>query len=99
MDMLGVVFPTIMYILGSILLVVLIVFIIRAIITLDKINLLLDDISNKVKSLDGIFNAINMTSSAISAVGDRLLEKVVSIFSKLSSRRKRKKRKGEEIYE
>lgn len=99
MDMLGVVFPTIMYILGSILLVVLIVFIIRAIITLDKVNLLLDDISNKVKSLDGIFNAINTTSSAISVVGDRLLEKVVSIFSKLSSRRKRKKREGEEIYE
>lgn len=99
MDMLGVVFPTIMYILGSILLVVLIVFIIRAIITLDKVNLLLDDISSKVKSLDGIFNAINTTSSAISAVGDRLLEKVVNIFSKLSSRRKRKKREGEEIYE
>lgn len=97
--MLEVVFPTIMYILGSISLVCLIVFIVKSIYTLDKVNEILDDVNGKVKSLDGLFNAINATSSAITAIGDSLIEKVITLFSKIGRKKQSKKRKEEDIDE
>ena len=99
MNMLEVVFPTIMYILGSISLVCLIVFIVKSIYTLDKVNEILDDVNGKVKSLDGLFNAINATSSAITAIGDSLIEKVITLFSKIGRKKQSKKRKEEDIDE
>ena len=98
MNMLGVVFPTIMYILGSILLVCLIIFILRCINTLDKVNEILDDVNNKVKTLDGLFAAIDTTTSAITAIGDGIMDKVFSLINKIGSHKK-KKRKEEDLYE
>ena len=91
-------FPILMYILGSILLVCLIVLVMKLISTVDKTNIILDDVQGKIKSLDGLFNAIDRTSSTISSIGDRILDKVFSITSKF--RRKKKVEKEEDdIYE
>jgi len=91
-------FPTLMYILGAILLVCVIVLVIKLIYTIDKTNSILDDIERKVHSLDSLFNAIDKTTSTISSIGDRILDKVFSIANKF--RRKKKIEKEEDdIYE
>lgn len=62
MDGLMQVFPIMMYVLGSILLVVTIILVIKLIYTVDKANEILDNVEAKVKTLDGFFNAINMNA-------------------------------------
>ena len=74
------VFPIMMYVLGSILLVVTIILVIKLIYTVDKANEILDNVEAKVKTLDGFFNAINMTSSAISSIGDRVIGAVAGLL-------------------
>lgn len=98
MDMLGVVFPTIMYILGSILLVCLIIFVLKSISILDKANAVLDDVNNKVKTLDGLFAAIDTASAAITALGDGIMDKVFTLINKIGNRKKRT-RKEEDLDE
>ena len=87
-----------MYILGSILLVCLIIFVLKSISILDKANEVLEDVNNKVKSLDGLFAAIDTASSAITAIGDGIMDKVFSLINKIGTRKKRK-RKEEDLYE
>jgi hypothetical protein len=86
-----------MYILGSILLACLIVLVLKLINTVDKTNSILDNIEGKVKSLDGLFETIDKTTSTISSIGDRLLDKVSSIFGKFG--RKRKLKEEDDIYD
>ena len=54
--------PIVLYILGSILLVVLIILGVKLIITMNKIENVVDDINTKVKTLDGFFSVIDFTS-------------------------------------
>jgi len=83
---------TMMYLLGVVLLVVLIILGLKMINLVDKSNEILDDVNDKVKSLDGLFNAINMTTSALSSVGDKIMNGVTSIFGKIVGRKKKKKK-------
>ena len=88
MDGLMQVFPIMMYVLGSILLVVTIILVIKLIYTVDKANEILDNVEAKVKTLDGFFNAINMTSSAISSIGDRIIGAVAGLLGKFKRKKK-----------
>lgn len=91
------IFPIIMYVLGSTLLIVTIILIIKLIYTVDKANELLDNVEEKVKTLDGFFNAINMTSSALSSIGDRVIDLVAGLLGRF--KRKNKKNKEDDLYE
>jgi len=97
MEALGQVLPILMYILGSILLVVLIILGIKLIQTIDKANMILDDLEQKSKSLNGIFSVVDNFSNAIAVVGDRVVDGVTGMIS--SFFHKRKKKKDEEIDE
>lgn len=97
MDGLMQVFPIMMYVLGSILLVVTIILVIKLIYTVDKANEILDNVEAKVKTLDGFFNTINMTSSAISSIGDRIIGAVAGLLGKF--KRKKKRNEEEDLYE
>ena len=97
MDGLMQVFPIMMYVLGSILLVVTIILVIKLIYTVDKANEILDNVEAKVKTLVGFFNAINMTSSAISSIGDRVIGAVAGLLGKF--KRKKKRNEEEDLYE
>ena len=57
--------PIILYVLGSILLVVLIILGIKLIITMNKIENVVDDINTKDKSLNGLFSVIDMTTDML----------------------------------
>ena len=90
------VLPVILYILGSILLVVLIVLGIKLINTMNKIQVVVDDINKKVDSLDGLFSIIDMTTDKLALLSDRMVDGITYVIKKLF---KPKKRKEEDTYE
>lgn len=83
----------ILYILGSILLIVLIILGIKLIITMNKITEITDDISTKLKSLNGFFSIIDFTTDKLATITDRFVEGVTSLIRKIF------KGKKEEEYE
>lgn len=85
--------PIVLYILGIILLVVLIIIGIKLIHTINRTNDVLDDVYEKSKSLNGLFNAIDNITDALSNVSDTVVGAVSSMFTKLLSIKKKKKNK------
>lgn len=79
--------PIILYVLGSILLVVLIILGIKLIITMNKIENVVDDINTKVKSLDGFFSIIDFTTDKLAMLSDRLVETIASLIKKVFRRK------------
>lgn len=85
------VFPVILYLLGSILLVALIILVIKAIKTLAKVNNVVDDINNKSRKLDGLFDVIDNTTDMISDVSDKFVGFIANGFTALVNKVKSKK--------
>ena len=81
------VLPIVLYILGSILLIVLIVLGIKLIITMNKIEKVVDDISSKVKSLNGLFSMIDYTTDKLALISDRVVDVVSSIIKRIFVRK------------
>ena len=69
-------FTTMLYILGSTLLIVLIILGIKLIITMNKIENVVDDINVKVDKLNGLFNIIDYTTDKLAIVSDKMVEGV-----------------------
>lgn len=84
-----------MYILGSILLVVLIILGIKMIITMNKIENVVDNINTKANKLNNLFNIIDLTTGKLALVSDKVVDVISSIVSKIFD----KKRKDDDIYE
>ena len=59
--------------------------------SLNKVDLIIDDVNNKVKSLDGLFSVINFTSGKITLFTDLFAEKIHSIVKKFMRNKKREK--------
>ncbi len=93
------VLPILLYILGSILLVILIILGIKLIQTIDRANVVLDDIEQKSKSLNGFFNIVDGLSNTIAVVGDRVIDGVSGMISHFFHKRKKKKEENEEMDE
>lgn len=81
--------PVILYILGAILLTALIVLTIKLIITMNKIEKVVDNISEKVSTLDKVFEIVGLVTGKFTVVTDKIVDTVASIIEKLF------KRKGE----
>ena len=84
------VLPVILYLLGSILLVVLIILGIKLIITMNKIENVVDDINGKVRSLNGFFSAIDYTTDKLALISDRFVDTVTSIIKKIFVRKEKR---------
>ncbi len=84
------VLPIILYILGSVLLVVLIILGIKLIVTMNKIENVVDDISNKVKSLNGLFSVIDYTTDKLAMISDRFVDVVSALIKKIFVRKEDK---------
>lgn len=89
-------FQIVLYALGSCLLLVLIFLCIRLFFTLEKIDKLIDDINNKSKKLDGLFNSIDKVTDAVSSVNEKFIGIVFNILSYVKNKLKRKKERDEE---
>ena len=80
----------ILYLLGSILLVVLIILGIKLINTMNKIQNVVDDINKKVDSFDGLFSIIDNTTDKLALLSDKMLDGVTFLLKKIFKPRKRK---------
>ena len=85
------VLPVVLYILGSILLVILIILGIKLINTMNKIEVVVDDINKKVKTLDGVFSIVDMTTDRLALLSDKMVDGIAFIIKKIF-----RKRKGDE---
>lgn len=75
--------PIILYILGSILLVVLIILGIKLIITMNKIEKVVDDVNIKVNKLNNLFNIIDMVTDKFATITDNVIEGISSVVKKI----------------
>ena len=93
--LLNVIFPTVLCTLGVILLIVLIILGIKLIQSVDKANQLLDDIEEKVSSLDTLFHIVDGVSNSLSVITETFVGNMIHLVSKIF----RKKKEEEEDYE
>ena len=77
----------VLYVLGSILLVVLIILGIKLIITMNKIEDVVDDINAKVKSLNGLFSVIDFTTDKLAMLSDRVVDTITSLIKRVFKRK------------
>lgn len=83
------VFPIILYLLGSILLIVLIVLAIRLIKTLNRVDTLIDDVNYKSSKLNGVFDIVDYTADALASVSDMAVGFITSSVKKVLNRKKK----------
>ncbi|MDO4376262.1 MAG: hypothetical protein Q4C33_03705 [bacterium] len=82
--------PVIIYLLLIILLVIGIILGIKLIITIDKTNAILDDVSKKVATLDTIFNIVDGVSNKMAYLGGKMTQGVVTLINKVTGLKRRK---------
>lgn len=84
-----------------VLIIALIVLCIKLIGTLTKIDYLVDNVTKKAESLDGLFNVIEMTTNRFGAIGEALTSSMMGLLRKVFNKKesKNKKRRKGEIYE
>ena len=63
---------------------------------MNKVEKVVDNVNEKVESLNNVFNLIDFTTDKLAAFTDRIVDIAVSIFSKLLFKKKRKKDDYEE---
>ena len=85
------VLPIVIYFLLIILIIVGIILGVRSIQTLNKVDKVVDDVNDKVQSLNGIFNLIDFTTDKIVSVTDKVVEGVSGLIGCLFSRKSKKK--------
>ncbi len=88
-------FQFLIYILGSILLVVLIVLGIKLIMVINKMQLVVDNVDRKVNSLNRLFSIIDNTTDRLSLISDKIVD-YITVVLKTIFRRKKKKESDEE---
>lgn len=96
MEFLNQVLPIIIYLLLIVLLVVAIILGIKFILTMNKVDDVIDDLTMKVKSLDKLFEIIDFTTDRISLVGDTVLNFVTTKVKKLFKSKKSNKEEDED---
>ena len=77
----------ILYILGSILLVCLIVFVIKLISTLNRVNGILDDVDNKMAKLDKAFRIVDVVTDNMAMLSDRLVDGISGFIRKIFNKK------------
>lgn len=96
MDMVLEYFPLVLYILGTVLLVVLIILGIKLIKTVNQTNAILEDAYNKTKSLNGLFHIIDSITDTLSSVSDSIVGGIAAAIGKVFHRKKKKVKENEE---
>ena len=87
------------YVLGTILLLTLIILTVKLILSVDRINAILDDVEDKMKTVDEVFSVIDRITDSFSTISDRIVDSLASIVSKLFTTKKRRKKIKEEMEE
>lgn len=88
--------PILIYLLLIIILIVGIILGIKFIRTLTKVEKVVDDVNEKVQSLNGFFHVVDFATDKIVSLSDRVVDGVTLLISKLFFNRKGKNKKEEE---
>lgn len=90
------VLPITLYVLGSALLFVLILLVIRLIKVMKITEEVIKDVDGKVKSLNGVFHIIDITTDKLSGLTDKLVDGIGSLILKIFKKKKEEKEENEE---
>lgn len=82
--------PILIYILLCILIVLLIIISVKVIGTMNKVGEIIEDVDNKVKSLNGVFSIVDTVTDKLSALTEVLSDSII-LFVRGLFRRKKKK--------
>ena len=85
--------PIVIYFLLIIFLIIGIILGIKLIITLDKVEKVVEDVNDKVQTLNGFFHIIDYTTDKIAFATDKVVDTIASVFNKLLFSKKNKKKK------
>lgn len=91
--------PIIIYLLLIIILIVGIILGIKAIITLNKLERVVNDVTEKIQTLNGFFHIIDYTTDKLSLATDKLVDKITGFVSKMLFSKKKKKNLEEDTDE
>ena len=80
----------ILFILGSILLIVLIILGIKLINTITKADLLLDELSDRLKKVDRLFGAVDIVTDSMAMFSDKIVDGIVFAIKKVFNKNKGK---------
>ena len=75
-----------------IILIIGIVLAIKCLITLDKVEKVVDNVNEKVRALDGVFHIIDTTTDKIVLLTDKVVEGITSLIVNLFSTKKKEKK-------
>lgn len=89
-ETLNAVLPIFIYALLIVLLVIGIILGIKLIITVDKVNKIMDDVSEKLSLLDNAFNLLRGVSDKVTLISSKVTDFALSIVNKIGNIRKRK---------
>lgn len=88
-----------LYVLGSIFLVTLIILTIKLIMSIDRVNAILDDVEDKMKTIDEVFSVVDKITDSVSLMSDRIVDGLAGIISKVFTTKKKSKQIKEEMEE
>ncbi len=80
-----------LYILGAMLLVALIVLTIKLIYSINRINVILDSVERKMKTVDQVFSAVDKVVDSISFASDKVVDGITSLVSKVFKRKNKER--------
>ena len=98
MELLSELLPIIIYVLLIVLLIFLIIIAYKLVVSLNKVEEIIDDVEKKVHSFDRAFELLNFTTDKITNITDSLITKVTNFISGFG-RKKKNKRYVEEEYD
>lgn len=76
------------YMLCAVLLVCLIVFTIKLISTLNKVNGIIDDVDKKIAKLDKAFNLVDIVTDNMALISDKIVDGISGVIRKVFNKKK-----------
>lgn len=83
MEFLGVILDSLLIVL----VIILIVLALKALDTLNKVDIILDDTKKKLDSLDGVFNLVDTVSEKLTLVTDTVVGSIVNFITSIFKRK------------
>ncbi len=84
------IFPVILFVLATILLIVLIILSIKMIITLKKVDQVVDNVNTKVGKLDAAFSLVDSITDGLSMINDKIVSFIANGIRNFFKRKNRK---------
>ena len=86
-----------LYILGAILLGALIVLVVKLIYSINRVNVILDNVERKIKTVDKAFSAVDRLVDSFSFATDKIVDGMSNAINKVFSHKKKKSRIKDEL--